>query len=49
MDEIDGRKVSAAEALEAIAPELAAATELPALLFLSDGPRRAIPRAPEEA
>jgi len=49
MDEIDGRKVPAAEALEAIAPELAAATELPALLFLSDGPRRAIPRAPEEA
>jgi hypothetical protein len=49
MDEIDGRKVSAAEALEGIAPELAAATELPALLFLSDGPRRAIPWAPEEA
>ncbi len=48
MDEIDGRKVSAAEALDDIAPELAAATELTALLFLPDGPCRAAPRAPEE-
>jgi hypothetical protein len=49
MDEIDGRKVSAAEALDAIVPEMAATTELTALLFLPDGPRRAAPRAPEEA
>ena len=52
IDEIDGRKVSAPEALDAIdaiALELATATELPALFFLPDGPRRAVPLAPEEA